>query len=177
MLIAFGLEERHQQRVAVGLRLGGGLGADVAARARPVVDDDALAEPLRQRLRDDARRGVDAAARRPGHDQPDRLVRVVLRLAQARRRRQQRRGPTDSHFHGVSSSCLPYSIGWQKERTSAHAHQPCQAALARRQAGHRRLPFHPQLPFRRSRWPIPASTGSASTCSTAASTTPTWCRC
>ena len=44
---------RHrQQRIAVGRRLDGGLGADIAAGARPVVDDELLAEPLRQRVGD-----------------------------------------------------------------------------------------------------------------------------
>ncbi len=70
-------DRTHQQVVAVGLHARRELGADVAAGAAAVVDDDRLAQLLRDRLGDHARGGVDAAARRPGHHQLDRLVRVA----------------------------------------------------------------------------------------------------
>ena len=47
----------QEQRIAVGRRVGSGLGTDIAAGARPVVDDELLAEPLRQPVADQA--GVD----------------------------------------------------------------------------------------------------------------------
>ena len=47
-----------EQRVAVGRRAHDRFGADIAAAARPVVDDDGLAEPLRQPLTDQAREEV-----------------------------------------------------------------------------------------------------------------------
>ena len=56
--------DTHQQRVAVRGCARHGFAADHGARARPVFDDDLLAEELRQLRRDDARRDVGAAARR-----------------------------------------------------------------------------------------------------------------
>src|SRR5690242_3476379 len=48
----------------------GGLRRDDAVRAGAVVDDDRLAQQLGQALDDDARRLVDRAAGREGHDEP-----------------------------------------------------------------------------------------------------------
>ena len=58
----------QQQRVAVGGRAHDRLGADVAAGARPVLDDEWLAEPLRQPLPDQAREDVGRAAGGNGDD-------------------------------------------------------------------------------------------------------------
>src|SRR5262249_24078063 len=69
----------EQQRVAVRRRARGGLGADVAAGARPVVDHDLLAQQLREAGRDDAGRGIGAATGREWRDQPNDAVRVSLR--------------------------------------------------------------------------------------------------
>jgi hypothetical protein len=44
-----------EQRVTVGRRSYDGFGADVAAGARPVVDDELLAQAFREPLRDQAR--------------------------------------------------------------------------------------------------------------------------
>jgi hypothetical protein len=46
------------------------------ASAAAIVDHDLLAEALRERRCDDARKRVDAAAWRIGHDETDRLDRV-----------------------------------------------------------------------------------------------------
>ena len=67
-------KRRHEQRVPIGLLVRRHRRADVAGRTRPVVDDDRLAQPLRQRVGDHARRRVDATARRPRHDQLDGLA-------------------------------------------------------------------------------------------------------
>ena len=69
----------HQDRVAVGRGLGDEVGADVAARARPVVDHDLLREALGELLRDDASDDVGAAARREGDDEADRLGGISFR--------------------------------------------------------------------------------------------------
>jgi hypothetical protein len=45
---------RREQGVAVRSRMRHDFGADIARRARPVVDDELLAHGLRQRLRDEA---------------------------------------------------------------------------------------------------------------------------
>jgi hypothetical protein len=68
-----------QEGVAVGLGLHRSLGGDDLACARPVVDDDLLAERLRKPLRQHARRDVGHAARRVGKEHLDRLGRIVLR--------------------------------------------------------------------------------------------------
>ena len=53
-----------EERVAVRRRPHDRLGADIGAGARPVLDDEWLAEPLRQPLADQARDDVGPAARR-----------------------------------------------------------------------------------------------------------------
>jgi hypothetical protein len=63
-----------------------GFGADVAARPRPVLDDDGRLPVLRHLLAERARKDVDARARRERHDDPDARARVgILRRGVARR--------------------------------------------------------------------------------------------
>jgi hypothetical protein len=71
---------RQQQHIAVGRGLGDEVRAKRTARAGPVVDDDLLAERFRHLLRNQACELVGGAARRIGHDQADRAVRVPLRV-------------------------------------------------------------------------------------------------
>ncbi|MNQ81412.1 hypothetical protein D3C85_964340 [compost metagenome] len=61
----------EQDGVAVGLGVGHVLGADVAAGAAAVLDDDVLLERLSEFFGQAARQGVGGAARRKGHDQRD----------------------------------------------------------------------------------------------------------
>jgi len=61
-------------RGAVGRGLGDRVGADIAARARAVLDHDLLAETGAELLRDDPRDDVGAAAGREGDDQADRPI-------------------------------------------------------------------------------------------------------
>ena len=56
----------------------GGFGAEVAAGARPVVDDDLRAERLAEPRRNDARNEIGIAAHAIGHDEADRLLRVSV---------------------------------------------------------------------------------------------------
>ena len=74
-----GRQRHDQERVAVLRRVGDDLGANHAAGAAAIVDDDLLAEPLAEMLRDDAGDDVVDAAGRKRHDQPHRPVRVILR--------------------------------------------------------------------------------------------------
>ena len=74
----------EQQRVAVARRLRHHLGADDAAGAAAVVDDDLAAGDLRQLGADDARDDVDGAAGRERHDQADRPIGIGLRLRRGR---------------------------------------------------------------------------------------------
>src|SRR5262249_33877179 len=66
----------HQQRMPVGYRPRGDFRPDVAASARAVLDDDLLAETLRQRLGNEPREQVRWTARNQGHDQPHGLRRI-----------------------------------------------------------------------------------------------------
>jgi hypothetical protein len=74
----------HQQRVAVGLGPGHDLGADDAARARPVVDHHLLPEGLTEMLADKPGHDVEhAGAGREGHDDAQRTAGIVLRRRRA----------------------------------------------------------------------------------------------
>src|SRR5262245_60145753 len=58
-----------EERVAVRRRAHDRFGADIAATSWPVIDDEWLAEPLRQPLTDEARQNVLRAAGGNGDDQ------------------------------------------------------------------------------------------------------------
>jgi len=66
-------DHRHQQRVAVGWRLGDQRGAHHGALAGLVVDDDVLPQSLAEMLGDHAGDHVGRAAWCIGHDELDRL--------------------------------------------------------------------------------------------------------
>ncbi|KAG1484022.1 hypothetical protein G6F54_013487 [Rhizopus delemar] len=84
-----GADVAHQQGVAIGLGAHQFRGADIAARARLVLDHDGLAPRRPQVLGDGAREDVGGAAGRKRHDQGDRSRRPCLR---GRRRAQRQRG-------------------------------------------------------------------------------------
>ena len=69
----------HADGVAVGRGLGDRAGADDAGAAGAVVDHERLAELALDLLRHQPREHVGAAARRIGHDQLDRPLRIALR--------------------------------------------------------------------------------------------------
>ena len=103
---------RHplQQRVAVRRRLHHRLGPDVAAGARPVLDQDRLAEPLGEPLRHQAGEDVGAAAGSEADDDADRLRRISLRGSGARDRRQR----------GGAGGELQKSTAWNSHCHSSH---------------------------------------------------------
>ena len=68
----------QQQCVAVGRSARGGLRTDAARSAADIVDDDGLAQLLTKSCLDDTAKSIDAAPRRPGHDQTDRSGRILL---------------------------------------------------------------------------------------------------
>ena len=70
-----------QQGVAIRRRLDDHVGADVATRARAVVDDDRLPPAFRQLLPDCAREDVHAGPRSEGDDDLHRPVRIRLLCA------------------------------------------------------------------------------------------------
>ncbi len=77
----------HQERIAVGRRVHDRLGADIAAGARAVVDDELVTELVRQPLRNEARRDVDRAGGRSADNQSHRPGRIGLRSCDPRCRR------------------------------------------------------------------------------------------
>src|SRR5262249_6753944 len=97
-------------------RAHGGLGADIAAATRPVVDHELLSEPLRQPLSDQARRDVGRAGRGEWYDQTHRPRRIGLRPRCARYSRE--RGSTRYQMQKISAGkfhlnlplASPYSI-------------------------------------------------------------------
>ncbi len=92
----------ERERVAVGARLGGQLGRDVAVRAGPVVDHHRLAEPRRQRLPDHAGDHVGGAAGREADHQPDGPRRIGLRRRGGHEHRDQgREHEADEAGHGA----------------------------------------------------------------------------
>src|SRR3989442_5070951 len=72
-----------EQRVTIGRRAHHGLGRDIAAGARPVLDDELLTEPLRQPLTHDARGDVERLAGDKSDDHAHRARRVSLRPGNA----------------------------------------------------------------------------------------------
>jgi hypothetical protein len=70
--------DRHQQRVAVGRGLRDDLGADDGVGARPVVDDDLLAQIFAHLLADEAAEEIGGAARRERNDERDLARRIGL---------------------------------------------------------------------------------------------------
>src|SRR5438552_5818274 len=84
-----------------------GLHADIAARTDPVLDDELLAQMIRQILADDARNDVVGAARRKANNPVHRPCRIGLRPRDARKRREsggtrcQMQKSTTGKFHAA----------------------------------------------------------------------------
>src|SRR6266852_5309560 len=99
----------HEERMAVGRRTHDRLGCDIGPRARPVVDDEWLAEPLRQPLTHQAREDVLRAAGGTADDKTHQPRRIGLRPCDPRRDREsggaccQMQKLTAPKFHGVAS--------------------------------------------------------------------------
>ena len=104
-----------QQRVAIGRRLGDRVGRDVAAGTRLVLDDELLAQPLRQPLAHQARHDVGRPAGGKADDDARRLGRVGLRPRELRQGRHSGRARGQMHeraagkFHGASSAAAASS--------------------------------------------------------------------
>ncbi len=75
----------HQQRVAVGLRLGDQLRADRGTGTRPVVDDDLVPDRFRQPLSQYSARHIGRSAGRKRHHQTYRPAGIILCLGPRRK--------------------------------------------------------------------------------------------
>jgi len=96
LLSRYGIEHQarlraHEDRVSVGRRLRGRLGADRLACAGPVVDHHWLTHAFRKVLAQRTREAVAQAARRVGDDEADGTARVRLRLDRERGGHQEQR--------------------------------------------------------------------------------------
>ena len=78
----------QQKGIAVRRRIHHAFGGDIAAGARPVVDDNLLTEPLGEPLRHHPRRNVGGTAGRKSNDQAHRPRRIGLRRCDPRERRE-----------------------------------------------------------------------------------------
>src|SRR5439155_20345076 len=81
---------RDEQRVAVGRALRDEIGADIAAGAGLVLDDDRLSQGFRKTRAQSARGEIRDSARRKSDDEPDWFRRV---LSKRRQRKKQRDHP------------------------------------------------------------------------------------
>jgi hypothetical protein len=104
-----GRDRAETDGVAVRRGLGHRVHADVAARAAAVVDQYRLAQLLRHLLAHGARHEVGGAAGCVGHDEADRLRRIVRRVREGEGRGQQRhsRGTareSEGALHGLNWS-------------------------------------------------------------------------
>src|SRR5260370_17226087 len=103
-----------------------GLHADIAARTDPVLDDELLAQMIRQILADDARNDVVGAARRKANNPVHRPCRIGLRPRDARDSRQ--RGSARCQMQKSSAwkfhSSIPSSAFTLHHRLGAHLPPP-----------------------------------------------------
>jgi hypothetical protein len=81
-----------EQRVAIRRCLGDEIGAESRAAARLILDHDRLAQAFAERVRQNARHQVCAAAWRERHHKADRTCRIGLRLRATGCERQHHRG-------------------------------------------------------------------------------------
>src|SRR5215831_13161451 len=91
----------HEQRVSVCRRAHDGLGADIAAAARSVLDNKLLTEPLRQPLTHQTRDDVGRTGWSERHDDAHRPRRIGLRPHCARYSRE--RGSTGGQMQKLPS--------------------------------------------------------------------------
>src|SRR2546425_6034286 len=91
---------RHQQRVAVRRRFRDDIGADIAARAGPVLHHEWLSEQLRHSRTHDACDGIRRTAGGERHHQPYRFRWIaVLRERKAKAERQANKASKHTSFH------------------------------------------------------------------------------
>jgi hypothetical protein len=124
---------RHQQGMAVRIRLGDDLCAEIACGAGPIVDDEGAAQVVGELLRDGARRDIGRAAGRKSDHNTDRARRVFLREGATRPENDQDQRRQQRASTAVHDCCFLFCRG--EERRSlmncrAHANIRLTAAVA-----------------------------------------------
>ena len=134
----------QQQRVAVRRGAQHGLGRDIGAAARPVFDDEGLAELFRQPLPHQARREVRRAARRIADDEANRPRWIGLRArVSGCERKRSRTGCelqelTTLKFHHASSDALAaLAAAWVRASYPRERRRSRQIFSVRRRKVHR----------------------------------------
>ena len=120
----------HHDGVAVRRGLGDFVGADGAAGARHVLDDDLLAERLRHRADDHARGGVGRPAGRERRDQDDVAVGIILREG-AWRECAQRQNEHRYFFQGEPPFCWRYCSSFRRRKKGTWRARPRHKKRAR----------------------------------------------
>src|SRR5258705_13278070 len=130
----------QEERVAVRRRTYDCLGGDIATRARPVLDNERLAETLLEPLTNEARRYVSWAAGRSANNDAHRPRRIALRPCSPRQ------GPQRNSAGGQMQKLS--SVGKFHERLlPENIKKACAIALAAQQMlGNARRPMAPTLP-------------------------------
>src|SRR5215831_3395231 len=99
---------RTKERIAIGGRTDDGLGGDIAGGAAPVLDDEWLTEPLRERLTHQAYEDVCSAARGISNDAAHWPRRIGLRPRDPRHRRQ--RGSARCEMQKLSAGKFHFEL-------------------------------------------------------------------
>src|SRR5687767_12402613 len=100
------LGARDEQRISVGGGLRHGRRAHHSGGAGPVLHDEGTGQACGQMLGNDTPGGIGGPAGRPGHDDPDRLGRIVLG-ERGSGHREKRRNDQPRQFHASSPMVLP----------------------------------------------------------------------
>src|SRR2546423_3641435 len=116
----------HEQRVAVGRRLGRGLGADVAARAAAVIDDEGLAERLVQPGGERAADDVGSRSWRKRDDHAYGFRRIGLSGREQRREQEKRHNA----FHQILSVSPARGCHTRRRRSASDTPQSRSSANA-----------------------------------------------
>src|SRR5262249_19909505 len=94
----------EEKGIAAGARTHDRLSGDIAGRARPVLNDERLPEPLLQPLAYQARGDIEPAAGRIADDDAHRLRRIGLCLCDTRKGR--KHGSTGCYLEELSARQL-----------------------------------------------------------------------
>src|SRR5262245_14613783 len=127
---------RTKERIAIGRRTDDGLGGDIAGGATPVLDDEWLTEPLRERLTHQAYEDVRSAARGISNDAAHWPRRIGLRPCYPRHRWQrdsasgQMQEFAAGKFHDVPPGSRRVRVRVDAQRVADEGNMPADSTSA-----------------------------------------------